>query len=40
MAKTILLATLFSDERLTSEAYPYQSALILDDVIFLVVGIC
>jgi hypothetical protein len=24
----------FSDERLTSEAYPYQSALFLDDVLF------
>jgi hypothetical protein len=28
----------FSDERLTSEAYPYQSALFLDDVIFFIVG--
>ena len=30
----------FSDERLTSEVYPYQSALFLDDVTFFMVGIC
>ena len=34
------LVSQFIDEILTSETYPYQSALFLDDVIFSIVEIC